>query len=135
MNLGHCLLQAGHIDEALKCYYKVEYLDEKSNRALRPIAWCEFELGNYEQSRKYYNKVISNNPNAQDYMNFGHLELASKNLSLALSLYANSIKNSSKEEFRLGASDATGTHTTVATRPSNVPVYQFQHTRICTLLR
>ena len=100
MNLGHCLLQAGHIDEALKCYYKVEYLDEKSNRALRPIAWCEFELGNYEQSRKYYNKVISNNPNAQDYMNFGHLELASKNLSLALSLYANSIKNSSKEEFR-----------------------------------
>ena len=84
MNLGHCLLQSGHINEALKCYYKVEYLDEKSNRALRPIAWCEFELGNYEQSRKYYNKVISNNPNAQDYMNFGHLELASKNLSFCV---------------------------------------------------
>ena len=100
MNLGHCLLQSGHIDNALKCYYKVEYLDEKSNRAIRPIAWCEFELGNYEQSRIYYNKVISNNPNAQDYMNFGHLEFVSKNLSSALSLYANSIKNSSKEEFR-----------------------------------
>ena len=31
---------------------------------------------------------------------------------------------------KLGASDGTWTHTSWNTRPSNVPVYQFQHTRI-----
>ena len=99
MNLGHCLLQSGEIERAVKCYYKVEYLDEKSTRAVRPIAWCEFELGQYDNSERYYKRVLEDNPTAQDYMNAGHLMLATGRRKEALSHYSQSLRLSSKEEF------------------------------------
>ena len=40
LNIGRCLVELERYAEAASEYYKAEYLDEKSGKALRPLAWC-----------------------------------------------------------------------------------------------
>ncbi len=91
LSLGHCALELGRYAEALGYYFKVEFLDEKSTRAWRPIAWTSFLVGDYEQSRRYYDKVLLDNPTSSDYLNMGHLYLASGNPREAINYYGLSI--------------------------------------------
>ena len=49
-NIANCLLEGGRIEEALKYFFKVDYLASKGERTMRPIAWCSFLIGNYSQS-------------------------------------------------------------------------------------
>lgn len=93
LNIGHCLLELDRPAEALRYYFKVEFLDEKSTRALRPIAWASFVSGNYEQSRSYYNKILSDSPVPSDYLNMGHLYLATGDVKEAINYYGLSIDN------------------------------------------
>ena len=46
-NIANCLLEGGRIEEALKYFFKVDYLASKGERTMRPIAWCSFLIGNY----------------------------------------------------------------------------------------
>ncbi len=87
LNIGHCYLEMGNYREAIKNYYKVEFLDEKSTRAWRPLAWSLLLSGDYEQSLKYYEKIIEQNPIAEDYLNMGHLALAKNNMQLVIENY------------------------------------------------
>ncbi len=91
LNIGHCNMELGNYEEALKQYFKVEFLDGKSSRAWRPIAWCAFLSGDYTRSRDYFVRILSSTPEATDYLNMGHLELASGNYREASRLYARSI--------------------------------------------
>lgn len=92
LNIGHYYLETAQLDEALKYYYKVDYLDTTKHRAWRPIAWCSFLKGDYEQSLNYYNKILENaSPTAHDHLNLGHLVLCSKGLNEALQYYLNAI--------------------------------------------
>lgn len=89
LNMGRCLLELGRYDEATAAYYKAEYLDEASAKALRPLAWCLLLTGQLERSRKYYEKIIaSTEPTAADYLNMGHLALAEKRFREALNFYS-----------------------------------------------
>ncbi|MEG0700774.1 MAG: hypothetical protein RR442_04495 [Muribaculaceae bacterium] len=90
-NIGHCLLELGNTNEALKSYYKADYLSESGRKAWRPIAWCEFLVGNYEQSKLYYDRVLQDNPTAEDYLNIGHLSLVGGNIKEAVNYYKKSI--------------------------------------------
>ncbi|MDL2241611.1 tetratricopeptide repeat protein [Bacteroidales bacterium OttesenSCG-928-L03] len=94
LNIGHCYLELKDYDEALKCYFKVEYLDVEKNKpkAWRPIAWSSFLTGKYEQAQDYFRRIIEHGPNATDYLNAGHTQLALKNNKEAMRLYALSIK-------------------------------------------
>lgn len=92
INIGHCYLELKNYSEALKCFFKVDYLDNKSHKAWRPIAWCSFVTGKFEQAQKYYEKILSNNPNEQDYLNAGHTEWALQNIKATLKLYIYSIR-------------------------------------------
>ena len=58
--IGHCHLELKNYNEALKYYFKVDYLDNKSTKAWRPIAWCSFLTGKYDQARNYYKKIMDN---------------------------------------------------------------------------
>ena len=88
--LGHCYLENFQIQEAIKAYYKVEYLDNKKHSAWRPLAWSLFLNKDFETSRKYYNKIFSDDkPEINDYLNFGHLCLANEKFEEALSYYYN----------------------------------------------
>lgn len=89
LNTGRCLVELERYDEAIAAYYKAEYLDSKSNKALRPLAWCLFLTGNLERSRKYYEKIVADStPTSADYLNMGHLALAEKRVREALNFYS-----------------------------------------------
>lgn len=91
ISIGHCHLELKDYNEALKCFFKVDYLDNKSHKAWRPIAWCSFLTGKYDQARNYYGKILDNQPNAQDFLNAGHTEWALQNIKGAVSYYKQAI--------------------------------------------
>lgn len=92
MNLGNCALDAGDTAEALKYYYKVEFLDEKkAGKVWRPMAWALFLNGDMEQSKVYFDKILSDNPTVNDYLNMGHHALASGDIKGAINFYCLSI--------------------------------------------
>lgn len=85
--IGHCLLSLNRKEEALKAYYKVDFLDHGSARALRPLAWTLLLNGDYERSRTYYNKILADTPDKNDYLNYGHLEMLSGDYRGAVESY------------------------------------------------
>ena len=99
INIGHCHLELKDYNEALKCFFKVDYLDSKSHKAWRPIAWCSFLTGKYDQARNYYKKILDNQPNTQDLLNAGHTEWALQNIKGALSHYRQAV-HMENDEFQ-----------------------------------
>lgn len=93
LNTGHCYLELKNYDEALKSYFKVEYLDKNRQKAWRPIAWCSFLTGKYEQAWEYFKKIMETNPKATDYLNAGHTQWAMGNNKEAVRLYVLSLKS------------------------------------------
>ena len=65
-------------NDAIKSYYKVEFLDEKSTRAWRPLAWCLLLSGDYDQSRAYYDRILNDNPSME--FNIDYIELCPTHL-------------------------------------------------------
>lgn len=102
--IGHCFLEMRDYAEALKCFYKADYMDG-SPKVWRPIAWCSFLIGKYDQSRGYYKKILSSKPNAQDLLNAGHTEWALQNIKGATGFYRRAVEMSDgdfhkfREEF------------------------------------
>ncbi|MBK6281665.1 MAG: CDC27 family protein [Draconibacterium sp.] len=45
LNIGHCYLELEQFEEALKCYFKVEYLAPGNKKVWRPLGWCSFVTG------------------------------------------------------------------------------------------
>ena len=100
LNIGHCYLDLCEYDNALKYYYKVHYLDETASKALRPLAWCLFLMKDFTTSESFYTKIISSNPNATDYLNYGHLKLGQQEIKKAIEFYQLSIdENGTIEKF------------------------------------
>jgi tetratricopeptide (TPR) repeat protein len=79
-------------EEALKNYFKVEWIDDTNTRVWRSIAWCSFLSHKFDVSQRYYQKVIEDKPSSHDFMNAGHVELALNNVKGAIKYYSESIK-------------------------------------------
>lgn len=92
LNLGHTYLALGKFDLALKCYFKVEYLEGDAHRSWRPIAWCSFVEGDYERAEKYYGKILDDTPSATDFLNRGHLFMAQGRFNEAAIYYGRFIE-------------------------------------------
>lgn len=92
ISIGHCHLELKDYNEALKCFFKVDYLDNKSHKAWRPIAWCSFLTGKYDQARNYYKKILDSQPSTQDLLNAGHTEWALQNIKGALNFYRQAVQ-------------------------------------------
>lgn len=85
---GECLASLKRYEEAFGRFFKVEYLRPESLRAKRAIAWCSFVTGQDEQSRCYYEKILSSKKaKSEDYMNAAHVEWVSNNRKRAIELY------------------------------------------------
>lgn len=93
LNIGHCYLELKQYDKALQYYFKVDYLDTKGTKARRPIAWCSFLADKKEQAWQYYTRILDDKPNAQDFLNAGHVAFAMGHIKKALELYLASIEN------------------------------------------
>lgn len=100
ISIGHCHLELKNYSEALKYYYKVDYLDNESGKAWRPIAWCSFLTGKYDQARNYYRKIMDKKPNTHDFLNAGHTEWALQNVKGALAFYKRAIDSESGDFLR-----------------------------------
>lgn len=87
LQLGNCLLDNKKYNEALKLFYKVDFLTDGSIKTWRPIAWCSLMLGKMEDAMEYYKKTISESPIFKDYINLGHVHLALGYYKEAYSLY------------------------------------------------
>lgn len=85
--LGTCLMNIGKLSEALNCFFKLEFINPDSNKPLRPIAWCSFLSGDFKRAEKYYNRIIETEPNAEDYLNYGHVMMAMKQYKKAVEAY------------------------------------------------
>lgn len=107
---GHSLLEAGDVKEALKCYYKVDYLKPDSRRSQRPIAWCEFLLGDYDKAIAKYRKItglaaddlshVSADATDSDILNYGHALFASGRIQEAAQVYNLLSMRAGDEKFR-----------------------------------
>lgn len=90
--MGRAHLALGHYAEAVKAFYKAFYLDEKSGKAIRPLAWSLLMDKQFEQSRKYYEHILTEfDPKPEDYLNMGHLSLAESRFPEARNFYRLSI--------------------------------------------
>lgn len=88
LSIGYCYLELGNYREALHNFYKAEFADETSAKPLRPIAWAAFINGDFETSRKYYDRLMTRlTPMPTDYLNMGHLALAMGRMREALNFY------------------------------------------------
>lgn len=86
--IGRCHLALDHYPEAVKAFYKAFYLDEKSGKAIRPLAWSLLMDKQFDLSRKYYEKILTDfDQAAEDYLNLGHLSLATGNFPEARNFY------------------------------------------------
>ncbi|GHU72294.1 hypothetical protein FACS189413_15160 [Bacteroidia bacterium] len=86
-NIGRCLLESKEYEQALKQYFKVEYLAKNKEKAWRAIAWISFLLQKYNQAADYFQRLIDNEPNAADYLNAGHVQLAMNQPKEAIRYY------------------------------------------------
>ncbi|MDR1561928.1 MAG: hypothetical protein LBS54_02415 [Dysgonamonadaceae bacterium] len=126
ISIGHCLLEMHRYEEALKQYFKVEYLsDSNKEKAWRPLAWCSFLCGKYEQALDYFRKIINTNPNATDYLNAGHACLAMGNNREALKYYASSLASheGSYEKFLTTFTPDIPDLITAGVKEEDIPVF------------
>ncbi|MCM1310747.1 MAG: hypothetical protein NC301_06960 [Bacteroides sp.] len=95
--MGHCFLELNELRESLHYFYKAEMLDEKSTKALRPIAWVSFLNKDYDTAQQYLTRILSElTPEPADYLNMGHLALVQGNIREAVNYYSLSTPELSK---------------------------------------
>lgn len=87
LTIGYVLMQAKDYQGALKQFFKAEFMDEAGTKAFRPLAWALFVTGDFDKSAAYYNKVMQDNPTANDYLNMGHVAMARAAYKEAVNYY------------------------------------------------
>lgn len=97
---GSCLAELGQYEEAMKYFFKLDYLKNDSVKAWRGLVWCSFVTGKLEQGMKYCKKIFEGNPTATDFLNAGHIACCSKSYEEAASYYRKAIEMlKDKEQF------------------------------------
>lgn len=99
--LGYCLMEKGLYKEAISQFYKVDFLDEKSHKAWRPLAWTHFLNRDFDRAEEYYQKIIAHSPRSNDYLNMGHVALAKGNLREAINAYRLAVDSSENHDLDL----------------------------------
>lgn len=92
-----CLGEVGRIDEALKLFFKLEFL-KSSVKIWRHIAIYSLRSGKLEQSTRYYEKVLQDKPEAEDFLHYGHLLWIKGDLQVALEHYRSAYRQYNDEQ-------------------------------------
>lgn len=93
LNAATCHLELKEYDQAVRDFFKAEYLGAKPARVLRQLSWALLMNGDPERSRRYLQQAIEKTgaiPN--DYLNMGHISLVTGNFSDALDSYRKNIE-------------------------------------------
>lgn len=92
LGLGSCLSALDNPKEALRHFYKADYLDKGRMDVMRAIAWNEMLAGNSGKSIEYHERVIAAEPTPTDFMNAAHARLLAGETEEAVKLYRRSLK-------------------------------------------
>jgi len=92
ITLANCYLYLKKYDNALHHYLKVELASDENPEVLRPLAWCYFLTGKFEEAKFYYEKLMEDAPNQYDFMNLGHVFLCTGLQQKAIGCYLQSIR-------------------------------------------
>ena len=95
MQIGYTLLMSNKYKEALDLFYKVDFVTDGTPKTWRAIGWCSLLLGKFDDAQQYYEKVLSETPTSNDYINMGHIYLIKNDINNAQTYYAKSIEMSS----------------------------------------
>ncbi len=95
MQIGYALLMSNKYKEALDLFYKVDFVTDGTPKTWRAIGWCSLLLGKFDDAQQYYEKVLSETPTSNDYINMGHIYLIKNDINKAQTYYAKSIEMSS----------------------------------------
>ncbi len=90
LQIGHCYLELGKYNEALNIYFKLDAENGDNVKVWRAIIWCAFVSGNIQKADYYVNKILENEPTAQDYLNAGHVAWCMQQLPEVVDLYRKS---------------------------------------------
>ncbi len=94
VSIGHTYMDMEDYESALKHFFKVEYNNPKNFKVFRPIAWCSFVRGKFDQAEKYFKKVIAKEANKNDLVNLGHVEWCTGEKKEAIEHYRNALNMS-----------------------------------------
>lgn len=99
-NVADCLAAEGKTSEALREYYKADYLHAGNKKVERAIAWNELRSGHYEKSESYHNRILAGDPEERDFLTAGHTAFMGGKPREALRLYKEAKKRyPSPEDF------------------------------------
>lgn len=87
MALGTLALESGDCATALKYLHKAEFINERSTKPWRPIAWAALISGDFDKADSYYRRIMDDNPDSTDILNMGHLQLIRGDVAGALERY------------------------------------------------
>lgn len=88
MNVGQCLMALGRYEQASKAFYKAQYLDKKSDKPMRPLAWSLLMQKDLQAAQNIYDKILATTEiQPLDYLNRGHLSLVQRDFHGAISYY------------------------------------------------
>ena len=124
ISIGQCQMELKLYEDALKTYYKVEYLSPGNKKIWRPIGWCSFLLGKIPEAEKYYDRLISDQPNKYDLLNMGHVQWCLGHRKAALDYYKRSINDSenSEKEFMEAFDEDVQNLIKQGVNPDDVPI-------------
>lgn len=94
-NLGACLIELCEFEEALQCFYKMDLAEDDNIKAWRGIVWCCFRSGKLEKAQQYCTKIIDLQPDANDWLNAGHVAWCRGDLPQAVEYYQQGSKAAS----------------------------------------
>ena len=95
--MGQCHISLGEPERAFDPLYKADYL-QPDGKALRALAWCSLLTGKLDDATRYYDKILTLQPDASDWQNAGHTAWIAGNTSLAIERYKQSLKTA-KQDF------------------------------------
>lgn len=91
MQIANCLIMTGRYKEALRVYAGLEKSDPENRAIWKATCWCAFLSGNVHQADYYAGMLLNGKPDANDYMNNGHIAFALKKRDKALQFYKQSL--------------------------------------------
>jgi tetratricopeptide (TPR) repeat protein len=91
MQIANCLILTAKYKEALRVYANLEKSDPENRAIWKATSWCAFLSGNIHQADYYAEKLLGGKPDANDYMNNGHIAFALKKRDKALQFYLQSL--------------------------------------------
>lgn len=87
LSVGHSLLALNRLEEARKSYYKAQFLSNSHEaKYLRPLAWCSFLSGDFDEADKLYLQMLEH-ALPSDWLNAAHVAMARKDYQEAARRY------------------------------------------------